>query len=83
MAKSKLTDNDVEQEIKRLLSSPYVKLCDKEENLRNKRRRYLYSLRNKEKRGKKLADAGYTLENIDKMIAETNRKIKEAESEEE
>ena len=69
MPKSVLTDEQVEKEIKKLLASPLVKLAKKEERIRYRRRQYLYCLRNYEKKGKELQDAGITiemLENLDK-----------------
>ena len=55
-----LTDEQVEQEIKRLTSSPYVKLARAELRAKYRKRQYLYGLRNLEKHGKELADAGMT-----------------------
>lgn len=51
MTKKYLTDEEVEAEIARLNSSDAVKLARKEERAKNKRRRYLYHLRDLEKRG--------------------------------
>lgn len=61
MAKG-LTDIEVEQEIERLRESEYVKLARKEERIRYQRRQVLYQLRNLEKRGKALAEAGITMD---------------------
>jgi hypothetical protein len=72
-----LTDEAVELEIARLQQSDFVKLARKEMRLKYKRRQALYQLRNLDKRGKELAKAGITPENIEAMIA-----IAEAESEE-
>ena len=72
MAKG-LTDMQVEQEIARLNQSPYVKLARKEEKIKYRRRQYLYCLRQYEKKGKELANAGITieiLENMDKSCDE-------------
>lgn len=66
MAKG-LTDKQVEQEIERLKKSPYVKLAKKEEQIRYRRRQYLYGLRQYEKKGKELADAGITIEMLEAM----------------
>ena len=60
--KEHLTDEQVEQEIERLKQSPLVKLAKKEEMIRYRRRQYLYQLRNFEKKGKELAEAGITME---------------------
>ena len=60
MAKSHLTDEQVEQEIAQLQKSPYVKLAQQERRLRERRRMYLYGLRQLEKKGKALSEAGIT-----------------------
>lgn len=70
MAKEKLTDEQVEAEIKRLNNSQFVKLAQKEIRLKYKRRLRLYNLRNLEKRGKQLAKDGYTLDTLEAMIDE-------------
>lgn len=59
MAKG-LTDEQVELEIARLQKSPHVKLANQERRLREKRRMYLYGLRQLEKKGKELEEAGIT-----------------------
>lgn len=59
MAKG-LTDEQVELEIARLQKSPHVKLANQERRLREKRRMYLYGLRQLEKKGKELERAGIT-----------------------
>lgn len=66
MAKG-LTDKQVEQEIERLKESPYVKLAKKEEQIRYRRRQYLYGLRQYEKKGFELASAGITIEMLENM----------------
>ena len=60
MAKSCLTDEQVEQEIIQLQNSPYVKLAQQERRLRDRRRMYLYGLRQLEKKGKLLSESGVT-----------------------
>lgn len=60
-----LTDEQVEMEIERLLNSEDVKLAKKEQQIKFRRRQYLYSLRSMEKRGKQLIKQGITLENIE------------------
>ena len=67
MAKDYLTDEQVEAEIAKLVDSPLVKLARKEERIRYKRRQYLYCLRNYEKKGKALAEAGITIEMLENM----------------
>lgn len=69
MARDFLTDADVEREIARLTATEEVKLARRELRLRYKRRQQLYTLRALEKRGKELAEAGITIENIDEMMA--------------
>lgn len=68
MAKG-LTDAQVEQEIARLQQSPYVKLANQERRLREKRRMYLYGLRQLEKKGKELELAGITLDVLKSMYS--------------
>lgn len=73
MAQKNLTDEQVEFEIERLKNSDFVKLAKKEEQIRYRRRQYLYSLRLYEKKGKELAEAGITielLESLDKLDKE-------------
>lgn len=73
MAQKNLTDEQVEFEIERLKQSEFVKLAKKEEQIRYRRRQYLYCLRQYEKKGKELAAAGMTielLENLDKLDKE-------------
>ena len=60
-----LTDAKVEEEIARLRESEYVALARAEERQRYRRRQYLYQLRNLEKRGRKLAEEGWTPEEED------------------
>ena len=45
MKKSFLTDEQVEAEIEKLKKSEFVKLAKKEEQIRYRRRQYLYGLR--------------------------------------
>lgn len=60
----------VEEEIARLQQSPYVKLYNQERRLRERRRMYMYQLRQEEKKGKALADAGLTPEKLRAMYDE-------------
>lgn len=64
-----LTDEDVELEIARLSKSDNVKLARAEIRLKYKRRQALYQLRNLEKRGAELKEAGITYENIEEMMS--------------
>lgn len=73
MAKNWLTDEQVEKEIENLKKSPYVKLAKKDQQVKYRRRQYLYGLRQLEKKGKELSNAGVTiemLETIDKACDE-------------
>lgn len=62
MSKKQLTDEEVEEEIKRLNNSKAVKLSKLEQKMKYKRRQLLYTLRWHEKHGKELQDAGITEE---------------------
>lgn len=64
MKRDFISDDQVEDEIKMLQSSPYVKLAYKERSIKTARRQYMYQLRIMEKRGKKLAEDGITMDNI-------------------
>lgn len=65
MAREVLTLDQVEEEIQRLQKSPMVKLAARERAVRNRRRQYLYWLRQQEKKGKQLTEAGVTMESLD------------------
>lgn len=67
MARETLTDEQVEREIAQLQKSPYVKLAEKERRVRNRRRMYLYGLRQMEKKGRELERSGITMEVLDNM----------------
>lgn len=58
--KQKLSDERVEEEIARLLSSEEVKVAKAERRQQNRRRQYLYSLRSMAKRGRELVENGFT-----------------------
>lgn len=68
MAKELLTDEQVEQEITRLLNSEEVQLAKREIRIKNKRRQYMYGLRSMARRGKELIRLGYTMENIEQKM---------------
>lgn len=68
MAREFLTDEQVEEEIERLLKDDDVKLAKKEMRIRYKRRQYMYQLRNMKKRGEELANLGLTMDNIEEMM---------------
>lgn len=63
-----MTDEQVEMEIQNLRDSDNVKLAQREQRIKYKRRQYLYQLRYYEKRGKQLAELGATLENIEELL---------------
>lgn len=66
-----LTDEAVEDEIARLQGSPFVKLAQKEQRIRYRRRQYMYTLRQYEKKGRQLAAEGVTMEYLDGLGRET------------
>lgn len=67
-----LTDEEVEKEIERLSQSDFVALARREARLKYKRRQFLYQLRDLEKKGKALVEAGITREVLDAMYSENN-----------
>lgn len=68
MARMDLTDEQVEREIARLQQSQYVKLAEKEQRVRTRRRRYFYHLRSLEKKGKDLSASGFTMDNLEDLL---------------
>lgn len=68
--KDVLTDEEVELEIARLTESPFVKLAKREMAVRNRRRKYFWNLTYLEKRGKKLAAEGVTMDSLNKLDVE-------------
>ncbi|MST70670.1 hypothetical protein [Mogibacterium kristiansenii] len=68
MKREFLTDEQVEEEISRLLNSDDVKLAKQETRIKNRRRQYMYNLRVLEKRGKELAELGATEANIEYLM---------------
>lgn len=65
-----LTDAQVEKEIQRLNESEYVRLARKEQRLKYRKRQYLYTLRQLEKRGRELSESGIDEEMLDRMTEE-------------
>jgi hypothetical protein len=65
-----LTDEEVEAEIEKLKKSEAVKLARKQQRLIYRRRQILYGLRDLEKKGKALMEAGITSEMLDVMYLE-------------
>lgn len=63
----RLTDTEVENEIKKMQNSEYVKLARAEQRVRYKRRQYLYALRQLDKKGKELAKAGITIDVLNEI----------------
>ena len=63
-----MTDEQVEMEIQNLRDSDNVKLAQREQRIKYKRRQYLYQLRYYEKRGTQLAELGATLENLEEFL---------------
>lgn len=62
MPRDFLTEEAVEDEIARLQASPLVALAKKEERIRYRRRQYMYTLRQYEKKGRQLEAEGITME---------------------
>ena len=67
MAREQLTDEQVEREIERLKESEFVKLAQREQRIKYRRRQRLYTLRFLEKTGRELAEAGITMEMLEQM----------------
>lgn len=65
MKESMMTDQMVEEEIRRLWATDEVKLAKKEQQIKYRRRQQLYTLRNMAKRGAELMRQGVTMENIE------------------
>lgn len=59
MSREFLTDEQIESEVERLTKSPYVRLARAEQRLKYRKRQYLYTLRNLEKRGMELEKEGF------------------------
>ena len=64
MAREVLTDEQVELEIQLLQTSENVKLANRYERVMKRRRKYLYWLRQREKVGKALREAGITMDKL-------------------
>ena len=58
----------VEAEITRLNNSDYVKLAQKEQQIQNRRRQYMWTMQYLEARGKQLASQGITTENMEDRL---------------
>ena len=61
-------DAAIEAEIANLRADEYVRLANRYEYARNRRKHYLYQLRYYQKKGRELAALGVTMENIDEML---------------
>lgn len=66
-----MSDEAVEEEIARLKNSPYVKLAKREQAIRYKRRQYMYTLRQYEKKGRQLEAEGITMADLDALASAT------------
>ena len=75
MSKKFLSDEEVELEIERLKQSEAVKLARKYQRIQYKRRQALYQLRDYEKKGKKLQEAGITMEMLESEDCEIGEDI--------
>lgn len=64
----KWTDEQVDKEINRLKDSEFVKLAKKEQQIKNRRRQYMWGLQYMEARGKQLASDGITFDNIEARL---------------
>lgn len=62
-----MTDEEVEAKIAELKQDEYVKLAQRYDQYRARRRTYLYQLRIKQRKGIELAARGVTLENLEEM----------------
>lgn len=68
MARKITPDEMVDAEIERLTNSPAVKLAQKEQRIRMRRRKYLADLRWLEKRGKALMADGWTFDTLEILL---------------
>ena len=64
----KWTDEQVEAEITRLNNSEYVRLARKEQQIKNRRRQYMWTMQYLEARGKQLESIGVTYDNIEEKL---------------
>lgn len=71
MARKYTPEELIDAEIERLLKSESVKLAQKEQRLKNKRRKYLADLRWLEKRGKQLMADGWTADTLELLYQDT------------
>lgn len=67
MEKEYIPDEMLDEEILRLQNSHHVKLARRDENIRNRKRNYMYRLRIYEKKGKALEAQGITLDSLEEM----------------
>lgn len=68
MARKITPDELIDLEIERLTKSDAVKLAQKEQRLKNRKRKYLADLRWLEKRGKFLQAEGWTLDTLELLF---------------
>lgn len=64
-----LTDEEVEEEIALLSKSPAVALARRADRIKYRRRQQLYILRDLEKRGRAMMEAGITREQLDQIYS--------------
>ena len=62
------TDEEVEIEIHRLRSSDDVKLAKREMNIKYRRKQYMWTLQNMEKRGRQLREMGINADNMEELL---------------
>lgn len=67
-----MTDEELNEEIKRLTASDAVRLARAEIRNKYRRQQYLYQLRSLEKRGNELIRLGYTAESFSAAFEEEN-----------
>lgn len=67
-----LSDEEVEKEIERLNNSEAVRLARAEQRRKYRRRQYLYTLRDLERKGKALMEAGITEDLLREMCSDTD-----------
>lgn len=64
----KWTDEAVESEIARLNASEHVRLARRENQIKNRRRQYMWGLQFLEARGRQLESMGITYENMEEKL---------------
>ena len=80
MKKEAFTETEIE-EIERLKKSEAVRLARAEQRIKYRRRQYLYSLRNLERRGIELLASGWTVEAAEAELKAEEARLKQMEAE--